>query len=39
MNEWEIYAGLGKKINHSCEPNVGIGHDGKNMLYLAFRDI
>ncbi len=39
MNKWVLFTETGRSINHSCNPNCGIGFDGSNWLYTAFRDI
>ena len=39
MGKFHTFTLLGRSINHSCDPNVGIGFDGKNWLYIAFKNI
>ena len=39
MDKWHTFTLLGRSINHSCDPNVGIAFDGENWLYVAFKDI
>ena len=38
-DQFHKFTRLGRNINHSCDPNVGIGFDGENWLYIAFKDI
>jgi hypothetical protein len=39
MNKWVMFTEPGRCLNHSCEPNAGMGFDGAHWLYRAFRDI
>lgn len=34
-----MFTKLGRSMNHSCDPNCGVGFDGTNWLYKAFKDI
>ena len=39
MNKWVRFSEIGRHINHSCDPNCGIGFDGANWSYVAFKEI
>jgi SET domain-containing protein len=39
MDKWVLFTKKGRSINHSCDPNCGIGFDGVNWSYKAFKDI
>lgn len=39
MEKWVLFSLLGRSINHSCDPNCGIGFDGANWVYKAYKDI
>ena len=39
MDKWVLFAGTGRKVNHSCNPNCGVLFDGERWAHNAFRDI
>jgi SET domain-containing protein len=39
MDKWVLFTKFGRSINHSCEPNCGVGFNGTHWYYKAFRDI
>lgn len=39
MEKWITFSKMGRSMNHSCDPNCGVGFNGKNWVYKAFKDI
>lgn len=39
MDKWGLFTLIGRTVNHSCDPNCGVGYDGANWTFIAFKDI